>query len=410
MRSPSFSFIAPFSTKLPPIAPLNNSCPHRNARPHTLCKPLPIASSWNDQLFPDQAPKQLLTNLQTSATTHTTLKLHTLTNTHLHAIDTSSDQALPIPLQSEQQRHLLLDAVSLLHFIEPQTPVPPQSAALITSVVPSPLRRFLGLDAAACNHIAQLNVRHGRVNRATVLRETLRACGVKCLAAVVREAPGLGQNFALDAALFLAWADDRNNVMQLSVSAPIAVALAALSNKPCYVRRDIIHKAAHPIHSLHQLEQPAPPQSEAQRQSTPSQTPTINAWELLADDVLNLKQPQLLNLVRQCGIPVRSDQPREQLLRALLDHMCEVQRRELLIAIAAERGRYDWAAQLQAQRSDRGRLWSEMRRLEEEGCYTEALQVAERLRRLEQNLHDVTQDPGTYDRDLDRDEWYRPTR
>lgn len=90
--------------------------------------------------------------------------------------------------------------------------------------------------------------------------------------------------------------------------------------------------------------------------------------------------------------------------------MDEVQRREVCIALAAERGRFGAAAELQEGRSRRGRLLEELREAEGRAAWGEVVRIGRELHCVQDGIADVTAEPGSYDPYLDRDEWYRPNR
>lgn len=95
---------------------------------------------------------------------------------------------------------------------------------------------------------------------------------------------------------------------------------------------------------------------------------------------------------------------------ALLPFLDETVRREARIALAVERG--DWATveKLQAGKSERGKVKDRLRQAREEGDEVLLALLEEEYARLTVAKIDPTQDEGSYQKDLDQDDWYLKNR
>lgn len=108
-------------------------------------------------------------------------------------------------------------------------------------------------------------------------------------------------------------------------------------------------------------------------------------------------------------IPKRRQGPLELDL-ALLPFLDETVRREARIALATARG--DWATveKLQAEKSERGKVKDRLRQAKEEGDEALVAVLEEEYVRLTVAKIDPTQDEGSYQKDLDQDDWYLKNR
>lgn len=123
----------------------------------------------------------------------------------------------------------------------------------------------------------------------------------------------------------------------------------------------------------------------------------------LSDDVLRFS-------LKSVGIAVTTTESRVTLLRKYAENMDEVERRELLIQLAADADLFALAGKLQAGRSERGNVVHQMREAEARGDWDEMFRLKVEADRMKDAVADTTQDPGSYDPYLDADPWYRPNR
>jgi hypothetical protein len=143
--------------------------------------------------------------------------------------------------------------------------------------------------------------------------------------------------------------------------------------------------------------------------TAPAPSPIV-PWDVSYKEVMSLSDGALRSSLRTALIAVRSQEDRRSLLRKFADMMDEVERRELLIELAAEDALWGLAAELQRGRSERGVLVRRMR--EAEGCadWDEVFRLKCEVDRMRACLADPTQEPGSYDPYLDQDPWYKPSR
>jgi hypothetical protein len=138
------------------------------------------------------------------------------------------------------------------------------------------------------------------------------------------------------------------------------------------------------------------------------------AWEIASAEIFRKmdSQEKRLCLIKSGAeeIPKRRKGVQELDL-ALLPFLDETVRREARIALATERGDWDSVAVLEEGKSERGRVKDRLRKALEEG--EDAGLVAmleEEYIRLTVAKIDPTQDEGSYQRDLDQDDWYLKNR
>ncbi|GAB5032364.1 Hypothetical protein NocV09_00900570 [Nannochloropsis oceanica] len=138
------------------------------------------------------------------------------------------------------------------------------------------------------------------------------------------------------------------------------------------------------------------------------------AWEIASAEVFrNMDtQEKRLCLIKSGaeGIPKRREGPQELDL-ALLPFLDETVRREARIILAMERGDWKAVAVLEEGKSARGRVKDRLRKAVQEGEDAGVLaMLEEEFIRLTAAKLDPTQDEGSYQRDLDQDDWYLKNR
>ncbi|TFJ85462.1 hypothetical protein NSK_002972 [Nannochloropsis salina CCMP1776] len=108
-------------------------------------------------------------------------------------------------------------------------------------------------------------------------------------------------------------------------------------------------------------------------------------------------------------IPKRRQGPQE-LDIALLPYLDETVRREARIALAVEREDWSTVSALEANKSERGRVKDRLRAALAEGDAALVARLEEEYVRLTVAKMDPTQDEGSYQKDLDQDDWYLRSR
>lgn len=133
-------------------------------------------------------------------------------------------------------------------------------------------------------------------------------------------------------------------------------------------------------------------------------------WECCYEEVLQLSDDSLRVSLRNVGVAVTSTEGQGSLLDKFAELMDEVERRELMIELAARNQMYSLAAELQSGRSERGKLVQQMRDAQKDGDWETAFRLKVETDHMKSLCADFTLDPESYDPDLDQDPWYRPCR
>jgi hypothetical protein len=217
-------------------------------------------------------------------------------------------------------------------------------------------------------------------------------------------------------------ADEMAAVRVEGITPAVAAAIAAAAEVPCYMLRGLFNVTSVQVSNFQTCgvreaavvadAGNAPlPLSEATRTATGvAGSPAILAvtpWECDCGRALNLSEDALRASLRAVGVGVLLAEGRDSLLLKFVDLMDETERREVLIAIAAERDLFGLAGELQAGRSERGKLRARMAEAED---VDELFRLQKEADRLREQKADPTQEPGSYDPYLDQDPWYRPNR
>jgi hypothetical protein len=151
----------------------------------------------------------------------------------------------------------------------------------------------------------------------------------------------------------------------------------------------------------------------ADRASAATGAPPIRVvapWDVTYTDAMALSDASLRASLRAERVMVHSQESHRSLLLKFADLMDEVERRELLIKLAAEDELWGLAAELQRGRSDRGKLVHRMRAAEDQADWDEVFRLTCEVDRMKSCIADPTQEPGSYDPYLDQDPWYKPSR
>lgn len=284
--------------------------------------------------------------------------------------------------------------------------------------------RFLGVDNVDKNLLAREIVCSERayktINRAQAALYALHVNQVQLVAGSVEEAPSTTEGVVLRGNIFVKKMGMFGDVKRIQVSPVYATALANAAGVLCYVRRDMFDMCCVKLNDMLSVYTSGgktratergcysiPRDEDVERKNFVTRCET---WELKADDVLALSDEELRVMLKSSGIGVTRLESREVLLAKIVGIMDEVERREIGIAMAANGGNYGMAGKLQKERSERGRLLTELKKAEREGRWGEVVTLAERAKWIEGGIMDVTAEPGSYQRDLDRDDWYRPNR
>lgn len=317
------------------------------------------------------------------------------------------------------------------------------STALLDSLLPTSIRRHLQIDNIRANDIVQQLVKSHSTwnlsNRTETIIRILAICETRVVAAAITERETVQQqenSVCLTGVLYLETRIGKlygesvyTKPYGVRVDCYFAIALANAARCPCFLSNDLFRSASILVSDMADVYASCgfhpvlPKQSEIQgegdvgsgederTEQTRQAAPVVGEiWQLTADDVLALSEDQLRDALRNEGVAVRNDESIDSLRGKIVPFMDEVHRREVLIAVAAERGMFDVAANLQKGRSKRGKLLQELKDAEADGNWGRVTEVAAQLKRIENKTQDVTMDPGTYNPDLDQDDWYRPCR
>ncbi|KAA8498572.1 hypothetical protein FVE85_6157 [Porphyridium purpureum] len=121
-----------------------------------------------------------------------------------------------------------------------------------------------------------------------------------------------------------------------------------------------------------------------------------------------LSRAELVRILRQSKVAAKSSASREELIALALPYMDEIQRRLWNMARAVEAQDFGRAAMLEQGKSARHRAYDQLNKAVELENYAAAQLWLSEFQILTRQRHDITQDEGSYDRDLDADPWYRP--
>jgi len=137
------------------------------------------------------------------------------------------------------------------------------------------------------------------------------------------------------------------------------------------------------------------------------------AWEISSVEAFRSmdSRSKRLSLIKSGAdtIPKRRQGPQE-LDIALLPYLDETVRREARIALAVEREDWSTVSALEANKSERGRVKDRLRAALAEGDAALVARLEENYVRLTVAKMDPTQDEGSYQKDLDQDDWYLRSR
>lgn len=424
----------------------------RSARVHT-----PVAQ-WQTSVFQPDPSVPSLASVQDNfpSNFHTAFLLgldttqqnafitpHESTSGQRPAYSTTS-LAFPLPLPTPpRQATLLIRDVFEYIYSTPNTassqPFIPADTSFVTSLLPASLRRLLSIDHISANSIAAkiLSEPTPLRNRAEVIRALLEAADARIQACAITELPSTTTDLLrVTGVLYVQRCvaklyNDKvfSKAVPVVVDAHYAVVVANTIACPCFLQVDLFEDACVRIHDMPTtfascgrhvvkitqapaLSSLTGPPAETDDTSCTSQNRSapVEIWRMTASDILALSDEQLRSMLRSQDVAVLRNESRDSLLSKVVHFMDEVHRRELGIVLAAQQEMYGLAADLQKGRSRRGRMLTKLREAEQQGAWEDVVRYATEVKIMERQTHDITAEPGSYDPNLDQDDWYRPNR
>lgn len=261
-----------------------------------------------------------------------------------------------------------------------------------------------------------------RLNRAEGMIRMLVELGVQVVGCSVEEVRHVGGEGVVQVAGFL-FVEGEGGIVRVGVSVVEAVVVANVMEVGCLMKKDVFEGGAVIVSDMEAVYEGKGGVSvltkEGNDEEMWKESPGNDkdgggrgwrAQDLKADDVFAMDVGELRELLAAEGVGSSSDEDRMGLLGRVVEFMDEVERREVSIRVAADKGLYGVAAELQRGRSTRGKLLQQLKEAEKDGRWAEVVSLGQELKELEKGIADVTAEPGSYDKDLDRDEWYRPNR
>lgn len=354
-----------------------------------------------------------------------------------------SSYALPIPLSSPKRKSYMLLRDTLAHvYAIPEsegTAFRPTDSSCVTSLLPPAVSRYLGINHITANEVLSTiyNDFETIQNRAAFLEAVISCCGARIVAAAIIESTSRGPQGQMSITGVLYVENCLGTAIgeklysgtdAIQVEPDFALCLATATECECFIETNVFNSGCVQIDDMrdvyascgYRIVRPLTDRSADEdtqkyqgglyQQRGRAWITNNPIWQWTASDVMELSDNELRQALREHDVGVRHNESVESLLRKVADLMDEVQRRELGIILAANAGMYTLAAELERGRSKRGKLIAELRELEELGRWSEVAQVASEIKRLESQTHDVTLEPGSYNPDLDQDDWYRPCR
>lgn len=316
------------------------------------------------------------------------------------------------------------------------------NASLVTKLLPISLCRYLEINNILANDIVRTLSKSKNIasNRIANILDILRICDARIAGAAILDSatssPTSANTIILSGVLYI---EKRIATMYgeivfsepvpISVDAHFAVATAIASEVPCFIRNDIFDTTSVRVYDMAQvyasygyrpviiddrISSSTLPSQDVETDKPSSQSTSVGdplqLWQLTVDDVLSLSDEEIRTALRSESVALRNDESRQSMLGKLVQFMDEVHRRELGIILAAQEEMFDMAAILQKGRSKRGKLLAELRQAEKLGNWSQVIKLAAEMKTLEQKTQDITAEPGSYNPDLDQDEWYKPCR
>lgn len=441
-------------TRLRPALPS-----HGRHRPWQRRRPPRASSSWHESLLPADPDIPSLHSLYSSFP-----KLYTqafilgldgeaqqtayvtshekLTNTR-PAYAISSD-AFPIPLPHPQSNVFVRHSLAHIYPNTSALPDPPPlipNASMVTSLIPRELHSFLGIDHISANSImySLSNDTEHEIgwNRASNALAILHACQTRIAGAAIIDAPSPNNDASTISIGGVVYLEKRvasmygeaiySDPVGLAVDASFAVAVANAADAPCFLDRHMFDVCSVRIDDMQSVfkscgNRPVTVKRShvdsgdfaeyfEQLEQNDANTKVVGElWQLTANDVLSMSDDQMRAALRREEVAVRDKESRSSLLGKLVPFLDEVHRRDLGIRLAADQEMYQLASSLQQSRSPRGILFDKLREAEKQQNWTQVAKLAAELKRLEQQTQDITAEPGSYNPDLDQDDWYRPCR
>lgn len=295
---------------------------------------------------------------------------------------------------------------------------------MVRQLVPTGVTREFGIGRYQVEEAGLSVFGKGRrgLNRAEGMIRMLVELGVQVVGCSVEEVRHVGGESDVKVAGFL-FVEREAGLVRVAVSVVEAAVVANVMEVGCLMKKEVFEGGAVVLNDMEAVYEGkgavavVAQERESDEGFGEPSSYERNAWrktwraeELKADDVFSMQVGELREVLAAEGLGSSSDEDRMALLGRIVELMDEVERREVSIRVAADKGLYGVAAQLQRGRSARGKLMQEMREAEKEGRWAEVVRLGQEVKELEKGIADVTAEPGSYDRDLDRDEWYRPNR
>lgn len=424
----------PSTSFLPQFLPLSHNPCITSIACHprrTTTRKSPPTCQWQDSLLPFPPSSARLATLLSSFP-HTTGDIHLIgfsadTRTayltlHFHSLPGSrpkyaiSSFAFPLPLSTSNDKLFLRESFLYLNpgCSIPPTPLP-RDANSIRLLLPSSVRSLLSADL---NRIAAALPWKRLHNRLDIALHALELSSASLVAACLYEVPMPG-GIGIEARVYLRQQGSAA-VEEVNVPPAWAIGMAAGTRVGCFMARQTFEKCGVKVVDMESVFSSGGIQTvvedvkwekkeDSEEMERKTEERLRDAWSLSTDEVLGLDENGIYRLLEKHGIRMEREGWVSG-LRALLPFLDEVVRREIGMRLAAENEDLKLAAELEKGRSERGKLRQELREKEKEGSWSEVVRIAQRIRWIEDGIADITAEPGSYNKDLDRDEWYRPNR
>lgn len=290
-------------------------------------------------------------------------------------------------------------------------------------LIPADVCRLLGYSPIEVMDIGlkMLKRRKAPLNRAEGGVELFKEMGLRLVGASVEEVEHCLGEDAVQLGGFLFFEKD-GIIERVECSVAAAVVYANTARVGCHMERELFQSASVLVKDMLgafegkgsvRIKRKESEQALSNNRPdicTPDGTKVWNAADLKADDVIGMTDAELRAVLMVEGVGSRKSEEKMSLLRKVAMIMDEVERRELGIRLAADNEMYGIAAELQRGRSKRGKILARMKEAERDEKWTEVLYLGQELRIMERQIADITAEPGSYNRDLDQDDWYRPNR
>ena len=426
--TPSTSFLPQFLPSSHRHRITSIACHHHH---RTTLRKHPVTCQWQDSLLPFPPSSARLATLLSSFP-HTTGDIHLLgfssdTRTayltlHFHSSPGTrpkyaiSSFAFPLPLSTSDDKLFLRES---FQYLNPGCNIPtnplPRDANSIRRLLPYSVRSLLSSDL---NRTAAALPWKRLRNRLDIALHALELSSASLVAASLYEVPMSG-GIGIEGRVYL-HQQGSLAVEEVNVPPAWAIGMAAGTRVGCFMSRQTFEKCAVKVLDMESVFISGGMQSvvedikwekkyDDEEMKRKEEERLRDAWSLSTDEVLGLDENGIYEMLVKHGVRMEREGWVSG-LRALLPFLDEVVRREIGMRLAAENGDLGLAAELEKGKSERGKLRQELIEKEKEGSWNEVVRIAQRIRCIEDGIADITAEPGSYNKDLDRDEWYRPNR